>query len=61
RYRLAVVRSFLRGTLPGRELIGSLLGYLRPGFHPAERSTLGLTRAYLASSPAVADLAERSA
>ena len=61
RYRLAVLRSFLRGTLPGRELVRSLLGYLRPGFHPAERSTLGLTRANLASSPAVADLVERSA
>lgn len=56
RYRLAVLRSFRQRRLPGRELLGSLLEYLRPGFHPSRRSTLGLTRAYLARSPAVAAL-----
>lgn len=52
--RRAVLRSFRRRNLPGRELARSFLTYLRPDFHPSERPTLHLSRAYLDVSPAVA-------
>ncbi|MFN8041120.1 MAG: metal-dependent hydrolase [Acidimicrobiales bacterium] len=57
RLRAAMARSARRKNLPSRDLAKAFGAYLRPGFHPAERPTLGLSRTYLAESPAVRRLA----
>ena len=49
--RRAIVRSLRRGNLPGRVLLGAL-DYAKPSFHPSDRPTLALTRAYFATSSA---------
>ena len=56
-WRRRVFASVRAGNLPGRELIAALFSYFRPGFHPSHRPTLELSRAYLARSPAVAEVA----
>lgn len=53
--RRAIARSVWRGNLPGRVLLGSV-DYLKPSFHPSDRPTLGLTRAYFADPNRALDL-----
>ena len=57
--RRAVLRSVWRRNLPGRELVGSF-DYLKPSFHPSDRPTLGLTRAYFAGPTGALRLEERA-
>jgi predicted metal-dependent hydrolase len=59
--RREIWRSFRRRNLPGRELIGPLFQYFKPGFHPSHHETLEMARRFLVTSPAVRAIPTRDA